>query len=83
MSKLKLKPKQAAMLNEIQTKKAELQKVFAELTNKESMILELIFEAEDIHPPINNVKLEGDLLEYEVEEETKPVKKTKEAKLKP
>lgn len=78
MSKIKLKPKQQAVLQDIQNQKAQLQKLFADLNGKESLVLELIFEEHGVVGTISNVKLDKDILEYELT----PVKSEKTKKIK-
>lgn len=66
MSKIQLKPKQKATLEEIVVQKTELAKLLQQLNNKEQLILELIFEQNEITGTIGSVKLEGEYLEYEL-----------------
>ena len=76
--KIKLKPKQLAMLQETQNQKTQISKVFQELSNKEAMILELVFEENGITDKVSSVKLlEGGEIEYEIELPKAPVKKQK------
>lgn len=66
MATLKLKPKQLAVLQQIQAEKAQINKIFKELNDKEALTLELIFEANDIAAStVGSVQLTADSLEYE------------------
>lgn len=77
MAKLKLKTKQNAILREILTQRANLQKAMQELTGKETMVLELIFEEHGVFGEITSVRLEGEYLEYELKEAQTKIKKAK------
>lgn len=79
MNKIQLKPKQLAILQEIQTQKAQLQKVFQELVGKETLVAELIFEENNVVGTVTSMKLDNGFLEYEIEG-TKPAK-VKKAKM--
>lgn len=78
MNKLKLKPKQLAVLQDVTQQKAQLSKAFQELNQKETLILELIFEENGVQGTITSVKLEQDNLLYELA----PAKELKEKKQK-
>lgn len=80
MSTLQLKPKQTESLQRVLAQKNELNTLIAQLQQKESLILELIFEAAGITGDLFDVKLEGDKLTYETStgEQNKPKKKSKQ-----
>lgn len=83
MATLKLKPKQLEVLKEIQAQKAQVSKLFGELNQKESLTLELIFEANDIAvSEITNVQLTPDSLEYEYKPKESKTKKSKKVESK-
>ncbi len=76
---IKLRPKQKERIEKIQAQKQQLQKVFQDLNDQETTILELILEENSIIPPVANVKLEGENLIITLQEE-KPAKKVKPIK---
>lgn len=73
MSKIKLKTRQLAVLQQIVNERVQLNKVIEGLNQKEGMVLELIFEENSITGTVTSVKLEGDNLSYELN----PVKESK------
>lgn len=77
---IKLKPKQLSTIQEIQQRKAQLNKAFQDLNDQESLLLELIFEASEISGKVSNVKLEKDSIIFDLEEAKKPVKKVSKPK---
>lgn len=83
MNKIKLKPKQLAVLQQIQAEKAQISKMFQSLNEKETLVLELVFEENGVTTTeIKDVKLEQDTLtfDYVVAVEPKEKKKKKEVK---
>lgn len=81
MAKIKLKPKQLAALTQLQSEKAQLSKIYQELNQKESLIVELIFEENGIDSVdlISSLKLDAGCLEYELKVEPDKSKKKKRA----
>ena len=73
MSKtLKLSPKQLAALQQTEQQKQQLTTMTQDVTAKQTLIVELAFEAAGIDiTTVNQVRLEGDSLVYE-EVEVKP-----------
>jgi uncharacterized protein YlxW (UPF0749 family) len=59
---IKLRPKQKEILERIQAKKQEFNKLFQDLNDKESAIIELMLEEAEIVPPVGAVELKGDTL---------------------
>lgn len=82
MNKLKLKTKQKAILDEIVAQKTEISKLLNQLNIKENLVLELIFEENEVVGTIGSVRLEGEYLEYEFVPE-KPIEKVPKNKKKP
>lgn len=80
MLQIKLRPKQLTVLSQIQEQKKQLNGLFQELNNKEVMLLELVFEENNINTPVASVKLNGDNLEYELQDEKKEVVEEKKVK---
>lgn len=76
MNNIKLKPKQLAALRNIQSQKAQLQKLFQEFNEKESLVLELIFEENGVIGTPTDVKLLEDSIDYEIKDEVKKKIKT-------
>lgn len=81
MSKtLKLSPKQLAAIQQIEAQKQQLANMTQDANNKQSLVVELAFEAVGIDiATAEQIRLEGDSILYDVKEvkATKPIGKNK------
>lgn len=66
MASVKLTPKQTQALSVLQAQKQQLNAAFQELNAKEQTILELILESKNIEGQISNLKLDKDVLTFDV-----------------
>lgn len=76
--KIKLAEKQLAHLQQLLGQKAQLQGALQELNQKETMLLEVILEINQIPTPIASAKLEDGFLVIQTIEKTEKKKKVKE-----
>lgn len=63
--RIKLRPKQLAAINEIQQQKQQLNKMFQDLNEKESLLITFVFESAD--EPVeqaSEIKLEGEFIVF-------------------
>lgn len=80
--KIKLRAKQLTALNNLQSQKKQLSDTFQDLNQKESLIIELLLEENNITNPIASVKLEGEFILIEESETEKSKTRAKVKKLK-
>lgn len=65
-NQIKLRPKQLEQLNNLRMQRARLDELIKDANQRELDLLTLIFEEANVTGEVNNVKLENDVLSYEV-----------------
>lgn len=78
--KVKLSPKKLEVITTIQTQKNQLNAEMQRLNEKESIVVSMVMEDNNIVLPVKSVKIEGDSLVFDLVEKTPA--KPKKAKFK-
>jgi len=63
--RIKLRPKQLAVINEIQQQKQQLTKMFQDLNEKENLLITFVFESVDeLVEQASEIKLDGEYIVF-------------------